>query len=211
MFDEEKLKEMKKNGKESITKEEKAECIIKYMMSNTVYISWLKKFTQDKGKFYDKDSSVLRNLSDYDKRNIDMLYLFFTGISRYAKENNIRSIPVSKPISELNKGYGNYYKVKFYDFAFEIGFFDEFGKLEFIYFFNKTSLENENDFIDFNDIITYTKKGGSNKISASLEIISNMIITTYESGVPIEEIVNTLTGVIRGITSNNDKPKTLIR
>ena len=193
MFDEEKLKRMEKNGKESITKEEKAECIIKYMMSNTVYISWLKKFTQDKGKFYDKDSSVLRNLSDYDKRNIDMLYLFFTGISRYAKENNIRSIPVSKPISELNKGYGNYYK------------------LEFIYFFNKTSLENENDFIDFNDIITYTKKGGSNKISASLEIISNMIITAYESGVSIEEIVNTLTGVIRDITSNNDKPKTLIR
>ena len=39
-----------------------------------------------------------------------------------------------------------------------------------------------------------------------------MVITAYESGVPIEAIVSTLDNTIKGITSKKeDKPKTLVR
>ena len=56
------------------------------------------------------------------------------------------------------------------------------------------------------------KQDNVDQINATLDSLSNMVITAYESGVPIEAIVSTLDNTIKGITSKKeDKPKTLVR
>ena len=66
--------------------------------------------------------------------------------------------------------------------------------------------------IDFNDIIIGKKQDNVDQINATLDSLSNMVITAYESGVPIEAIVSTLDNTIKEITSKKeDKPKTLVR
>ena len=56
------------------------------------------------------------------------------------------------------------------------------------------------------------KQDNVDQINATLDSLSNMVITAYESRVPIEAIVSTLDNTIKGITSKKeDKSKTLVR
>ena len=139
-------------------------------------------------------------ISESDRENVEMLHLFYDGINKYAGENHIYPIPCE---------FGNFYRVKLNGFGFEIGILVGQGT---VFFFNKASLEDDKEFIDFNDIIIGKKQDNVDRINDALNSISSMITTAYESGVPIEAIVNTLDNTIKGITSNKeDKPKTLVR
>ena len=174
---------------------------IKSMMSNTDYIKWLKQFTQDKDGFCDNDWLYFpEKISESERENVENLCLFYEGIEKYAEQNYIYPILCE---------FGNFYRVKLNDFSFEIGILVGQGT---VFFFNKTSLENEKEFIDFDDIMIGKKQDNVEQINATLDSISNIVITAYENGVPIEAIASTLDNTIRDITSkNDDKSKKLVR
>lgn len=192
---------MNKWVEEYIAKEKVKSEKIKSMMSNTAYIEWLNQFTQDKDGFSDDDWLYFpEKISESDRENVEKLCLFYEGIDKYSQKNHIYPIPCE---------FGNFYRVKLNNFGFEIGIL--VGQVT-VFFFNKASLEDDKKFIDFNDIIIGKKQDNVDQINATLDSLSNMVITAYESGVPIEAIVSTLDNTIKGITSKKeDKPKTLVR
>lgn len=204
------LKEMKtRKGKKKIKKwvEEYIELEkvksenIKALMSNTNYLDWLIKFTQDKEKFCDDDWLYFpERINDNDKENVDNLCLFYEGINKYAKENYIYPIPCE---------FGNYYRIKLNDIGFEIGILIGQGT---VFTCKRVPVEKEQEFIDFNDIRMGKKQESVDQINTSLDTLSNMVLTTYESGVPIESIVDTLEKTISEINSpKEDKPRTLTK
>lgn len=69
----------------------------------------------------------------------------------------------------------------------------------------KIILEEDKDFIDFNDIMTLKKQDNVDKINTILDSLSSMVIATYESGVPIDAIVNKFDNTIEEITSKKRK------
>lgn len=182
---------------ESIRKEK-----IEGIMSSTNYVDWLKKFTQDKVGFTDCDYSAFDERIDYsDKYNIDMLDMFYDGIDKYANENYIYPTPADG---------GYFYRVKLDDFGFEIGF--GVRMQEAIYYVNRLALGKHNTFIDFNDIIAGKKQDNVDRINAKLNVLSSIVVKTYESGVPIEALVDTLDDTIDNIASkNNAKTRVLLR
>ena len=174
---------------------------IKKMMSNTAYIEWLNQFTQDKYGFSDDDWLYFpEKISESDREKVEQLCLFYEGIDKYAEKNHIYPTPCE---------FGNFYSVKINDLGFEIGILVGQGT---VFFFNKASLEDGKEFIDFNDIMIGKKQDNVDQINATLDSLSNMVVTAYESGVPIEAIVSTLDNTIKGINSKKeDKTKTLVR
>ena len=134
-------------------------------------------------------------LSEADRENVEELSLFYEGVANYSKQNHI--YPVSFD-------YGNFYLVKLNDFGFEIGIYVGQG---ISYFFNKAQLEDDKEFLDFNDIINGKKQDNVDQINATLDSLSSMVVTAYESGVPIEAITNTLSNTINEITSKKDGKK----
>lgn len=174
---------------------------IETMMSNTNYIEWLNSFTKDKEKFADDDWVYCpEKLDETDREKVSMLSMLYEGIEKYALENYIFPTPCD---------FGEFYRVKLNDFTFEVGIMVGQGT---IFFFNKTSLEDGKDFIDFNDVITKTKKDNVDQINSILDSLSKMVVSAYENGVPIEAIINTLNETIEDITSKKeDKSKSLVR
>ncbi len=174
---------------------------INSLMSNTSYLDWLSNFTKDKNRFCDNDWLYFpERINDTDKENVGNLSLFYLGIKKYANENYIYPIPCK---------FGNYYKIILNEVGFEIGILIGQGT---VFFCKKVSIDNEQEFIDFNDIMVGNKQERVDQINASLEALSNMVLTTYESGVPIESIVETLENTIKEITSpKEDNSKSLVR
>ncbi len=192
---------MNKFIKEYIEKENVKSEKIKILMSNTNYLEWLNQFTQDKEGFSDNDWLYFpEQISDSDKENVEKLCLFYEGINGYADSNHIYP---------LQSYFGNFYRIRLDKIGFEIGIL--IGQ-ETVFFCNKVAVENEQEFIDFNDIMTGKKQEQVDKINANLESLSNMALTAYESGVPIESITYTLENTINKIISKRkNKSKTLTK
>ena len=94
-------------------KEAEREELIQKLKYDTSYIEWLKQYTQDNESFSD---IVLHysseEISKFDRENIEKLNLFFDLIRDYAQHNYIY------PVHSIS---GDYYRVKYNDFAFVIG------------------------------------------------------------------------------------------
>ena len=174
---------------------------IKVIMSNTNYLEWLCKFTQDKEGFSNDDWLYFPELiKDSDKENVEKLCLFYEGIDKYARQNHIYPTQCE---------FGNFYKIRLNEIGFEIGILIGQGT---VFFCNKVSAEKEEEFIDFNDIMTGKKQEQLDQINANLVSLSNMVVTAYESGVPIEAITYTLENTIKEITSQKEnKPNSLTK
>ena len=81
-----------------------------------------------------------------------------------------------------------------------------------VFFCKKIAVKNEQEFIDFNDIINGKKREKVDQIRTSLDSLSNMVLTAYESGVPIEAITYTLENTIKEIIfPKENKSKSLIK
>lgn len=174
---------------------------IKILMSNANYLEWLNQFTQDKKGFFDDHWLYLpEQINDSDKENVEKLCLFYEGINGYARLNHIYP---------LQCDFGNFYRIRLDKIGFEIGILIGQGT---VFFCNKVAVENEQEFIDFNDIMTGKKQEQVDKINANLESLSNMVLTAYESGAPIEAITYTLENQINEIISKSqNKSKTLTK
>ena len=160
---------------------------IKRIMSNTDYIEWLEKFTEDKESFADIEYKYCsEQLKEIDQKNIEDLYLFYAGIERYASNNHI----VPKYFD-----FGEFYKIKYNNFYFKIGI--AYGQGNSI-FCHKVTGKNLKGFINFNSILTND--------SDSLNKLSNLVIAMLKSGIPTEDIINTV-----NTTVNNNKKRILTK
>ena len=167
------------------------------LLSNTDYIRWLIDFTKDKEGFSDNDwdySDV--KLTNEDQINVDSLSLFFEGIYNYAKKNYIYSSP---------RAFGECYKIKMGNNAFEIGYITGQGTS---FYCKKVDIANECKCIDFNDIINNKEQDNVKTIDTNLKNFSNMINDIYSNGVPIEAIEDVFNETIKNIISSERESET---
>ena len=178
--------------KERIEREKKRNDRIKTIMSSIDYITWLIDFTKDKEGFNDDDWTYsYEKLSDSDLEKVNELSLFFEGINDYAKINYIYSYP---------RSFGEYYLIKVGDIGFEIGIMTGQGTL---FYCKKTKVDKE--YIDYLDILTNRKQDNVSYIKENLDNLSNIIISLYESGVPLDAIIESVDGVINKIVKNEEQ------
>lgn len=112
------------------------------LISNTDYFEWLNQFTQDKEGFFNDDWLYTpESIKDSDKANVEKLCFFFKGIDEYATQKNIYPLQCED---------GNFYKIRLDAIGFEIGVLVGQGA---VFFCKKVTVENEQEFIDFNDIM----------------------------------------------------------
>ena len=161
---------------------------IKSIINNTDYVEWLKKFTKDKDGFSDIEYIYCSDeLEDSDRKNIKVLYLFYKGVERYASNNHI--IP-------NYFDFGEFYKIKYNDFYFKIGIAYGQGNS---FFCHKVTGKNLKGFINFNNILTNN--------SDNLDKLSNLVVAMVKSGIPTEDILNTVNAVVK----NNNKKRVLTK
>ena len=196
------LKEMNTpEGKEKIKKlleeyfaKENAENIkIQEMLANTNYIKWLDSFTIEHSSFFDDDWLYFpEKISKEDLEQVNNLHLMYHGIERYASKNYIYP---------TNCDFGNFYKVKLENTGFEIGMLVGQGTL---FFCNRVQIGNRKDFIDFNDILNNKGNDNITTIKKKLNELSNLVVSLYKSGVPLEAIAITLDNTLNKINFQND-------
>ncbi|MEE3342582.1 MAG: hypothetical protein VZS44_00645 [Bacilli bacterium] len=170
------------------------------MMSNTNYIEWLYKYTEDKESFSDIDLLYIK-INSNNKENAEALNLFYNGIKEYAEQNYIYPMPCN---------YGHYYKVKLdnHDYGFAIGIQIGQGSL---YFCNRIPVNKDKDFISFNDIMNNKKQPNVDHINRSLNSFARTIIDLDKKGIPIEAINDTYNKTINDLTSNNTNIKKRVK
>lgn len=163
---------------------------IKEMMSDVTYFDWLIQFTKSNVKFCDDDWLYCpEKITEIDRKNVENLNLFYDGIEQYAKKNGINPIP-------LDFTYGYYYKIRLGDIGFKIGV--GFGQGTF-YTCDRTVVTIKEDYINFIDVILDKEQENKNQNNITLDSLSSMIKTLYESGVPIDSILNTVDTTVEEI------------
>ena len=190
--------EMNDFNKKYIQKIDIKENKMKNMLSNTNYIEWLIEFTKKYESF--TDNSWLYNpeeLSENDFNSVSDLNLLYEIIDHYAEKNYIYPMPCN---------FGNYYKIKFNNIAFEIGLIAGQGVVNFC---NKIELNNDIslEFIDYNDIINNKEYAHVQNINRYLSCIERKIMSAYYNGVPAEALKNALKKTIEEIKLKENKEK----
>ena len=148
---------IKKWAEEYLAKENARNIKMQEMLSNTDYIKWLDKFTIEHSSFSDDDWLYFpEKISKEDLEKVNNLHLMYRGIEKYASENYI---------CPTDCDFGNFYKIKLENTGFEIGILIGQGTL---FFCNRVQIENQKDFIDFNDIL-------NNKTDDSLTTTKNTL------------------------------------
>lgn len=182
---------MRKTAENLLEKRKKLDETRKQMFSNCKYIEWLNQFTQDRKVFSDNDwLNSPKELHEYDEENVNKLQLFYEGIDDYARKNYIYPEQCS---------FGNFYRVKLDDNGYEIGILSGQGTN---FFCRRVSLIDDYYFIDINDIICNKEQGNVKLINNNLNNLSNTIVDTYTSGVPLEAIREVINKVIEQIISS---------
>ncbi len=117
------------------------------LISSADYIEWLVNFLKDTHSFSDEDWMYFLDMfEDKDRLNMAKICLLYEVVSGYASKNNI----------DINTcDYGNYYKVIYQDFCFDIGV-----KLNqrVMFFCSKDKIMENDNVIDFNNIINARHK-----------------------------------------------------
>lgn len=189
-------KKISKWVEEYVEKEKIIDNKIKEMLSNTDYLKWLDNFTIAHQNFSDDEWLYFPiEISMNDKEQVEKLHLMYRGIDKYASKNYIYPIPCD---------FGNFYKIKSDNIGYEIGILNGQGTL---FFCNRVEIENEKEFIDFNDIMNNKKSDNVSMIEDNLNKLSNMIISLHQSGVSLYAIETTFKSTLDEIKQKNDAEK----
>lgn len=189
----EKHEKVKKLAEEYFAMENAKNTKIQEMLSNTDYIKWLDKFTIKHSSFSDSDwLSSSEKISKEDLEKVNDLPLMYDGIEKYASENYIYPTYCD---------FGNFYKIKLENTGYEIGILIGQGTL---FFCNRVQIENQKDFIDFNDISNNKINNDAAAIKNKLDELSNLAISLYKNGISLETIMLTLNNALNEIDSKNN-------
>lgn len=113
-----------------------------YLYDNIEYLKWLINFTNKYPIFSDDYFLLFRNNNtELDCNNAENLCLLYYEIAKYAKENNIKPFYIDDNIV---------YKIRVDNIGFLIGNLDGRGR---IFFCNRVEVDNNLEFINFEDII----------------------------------------------------------
>lgn len=149
---------IKKILEEYFAQEDARNIKMQELLSNTDYIAWLVSFTVIHSSFYDDNWLYFpEKISKEDLEQVNNLHLMYRGIERYANRNYIYPTEFY---------FGNFYKIRIENIGFEIGMIEEHGRISF--FCNRVQIENQNDFIDFNDIVNNKEYDNVNTIKNKL-------------------------------------------
>lgn len=173
---------------------------IEKMFSNLDYINWLVSFTNINPIISDDYYRFFKNkLAKNDHKNVDKLSLLYYGIESYATMNHIYPFYDKETIT---------YKIKINDVGFEIGVLVGKGA---IFFCNRVTILNENEFLDFNDIVNHKKLVEAERIDEKLNLLFESIMKAYENGVPFRSIADTLYNALAKIKENEQSKLVLMR
>ncbi|MBQ7140286.1 MAG: hypothetical protein IJO32_02135 [Bacilli bacterium] len=173
----------------------------KEMFSNTNYIKWLEGFTTKYESFAD-DSWLYAptELSQEENEKVANLHLLYEGIELYAKKNYIYPTECD---------FGGYYNIKLDNIGYEIGMLVGQGT---VFFCKRTGIDEELEYIDFNDIMSDKKKDGVDEITQQLKDLSNKVLELHKKGVPLDALIEILDTTLTGIKKEEKNPtKTLKR
>lgn len=184
-----------------ITKLFEKEQKIKEITSDTKYILWLIDFTKNNLEFTDDDYTYFpEKISENDNKHVDELGLFFEVIDRFAEKNYL---------SKIKCDFGGYYPVRLGKDGFHIGCLVGQGVL---YFCRRVEVENEEEFIEYNDIINNRILPHTEELKNSLDELKIKVTKLYRSGMPLEIIkksVNELMVELEKNLNNKEKPYSL--
>ena len=157
----------------------------KNIVSNSEYISWLENYTINHPNFTTEDWLYYPNkISDIDKEMVKKLEIFYGGIESYANKNYIYPSCFE---------YGVYYKIKFNNIGYKLSMVTGQG---IRYFCKRVELENNDEFIDFNDIMNSKVQTNTEYIKNSLEDLSKLLNKMLDNNIPVESIVETTNKVL---------------
>lgn len=163
------------------------------IVSNVEYITWLGNFTKEHASFSDDTWLYCpEKLSAKDNKRVEELHLLYNGIEIYANHNYIYPIKCD---------FGGFYKIKYDGIGFEIGRLIGQGTL---FYCTRVEIENEQEFIDFNDIMNNKERENVHEFKSKLEYLSEIVISTHEYGVPYEAICETLELTLNKIKSKKE-------
>ena len=179
-----------------ITKLIEIEKQIEKISSSKDYIMWLNQFTINHQSFSDDEWLYSKDkISNEDYENVLKLHLLYTVIDNYATKNYIYSLP-----SE----YGEKYYFKINDIGYEISYMSGQGT---VFFINRVKINDEIQFIDFNDIINNKKQSNVDEITIKLNEIKNKILQLYQNGIPYNAIENCLSNTMNEMKKTEKEKK----
>ena len=163
------------------------------IVSNAEYITWLGNFTKEHANFSDDTWLYCQEkLSAKDNKRVEELHLLYNGIEIYANHNYIYPIECD---------FGGYYKIKFDGIGYELGRLIGQGTL---FYCTRVEIENDKEFIDFNDIMINKERDNVTIINAKLVELSKFVNSVYECGVPYEAICETLEATLNKMKSKKE-------
>ena len=199
LITDEDIKEYVNRNKEKWIREKKErDAKLKSIFSSYDYMNWLNSFTANTKGFSDEDFLYFpEKISKEDLDKVNNLGLFFEGIEKYADKNYIYPT-----MYEYQSFYG--IKDNANEVYYKIGVIEGQGGS---FFCDRVEDTSELDFIDFNDIMNDKIRENVEKIENGLDNMSNLVISLYEKGVPLEAIKDTFDKTIREIELSKEKGK----
>lgn len=199
LITDEDIKEYANRNKEKWIREKKEkDAKLKRLFSSYDYMNWLNSFTANTKGFSDEEYLYFpEKISKEDLDKVNNLGLFFEGIEKYADKNYIYPT-----IYE----YQSYYSVKdnVNDAYYKIGVIEGQGGS---FFCERVEDTSKLDFIDFNDIMNDKIRENVEEIEANLDNMSNLVLSLYNKGVPLEAIKDTFDKTISEIELSKEKGK----
>lgn len=114
------------------------------LLTKPDYINWMINYSHSKTRFYDEYRGCI--LKEEDKNQLNKLGLFVDGIIDYFEENDMDYDTYI---------FGFSYKIKYNNVCFEVGTINGNGPK---YYVQKVKEINDDNYIDYNEIIAYTKE-----------------------------------------------------
>ena len=187
-----------KNKDKWLKEKEEKKAKLESLFSSYDYMNWLNKFTANNKGFSLEDFLYFpEKISKEDLDKVNNLGLFFEGIMEYADNNYIYP-----SIYEYQSFYG--IKDSVNEVYYKIGVIEGQGGS---FFCDRVEDTSELNFIDFNDIMNDKVRDNVEEIENSLDNMSNLIISLYEKGVPIEAIKDTFDKTIKEIELSKENGK----
>lgn len=199
LITDEDIKEYANRNKEKWIREKREkDAKLKSLFSSYDYMNWLNSFTANTKGFSDEDYLYFpEKISKEDLDKVNTLGLFFEGIREYADKNYIYPT-----IYEYQSFYG--IKDNANDAYYKIGVIEGQGGS---FFCERIEYTSEQPFIDFNDIMDDKVRDNVKKIEANLDNMSNLVLSLYNKGVPLEAIKDTFDKTISEIELSKEKGK----
>ena len=199
LITDEDIKEYANRNKEKWIREKKEkDDKLKSLFSSYDYMNWLNRFTADTKGFSDEEYLYFpEKISKDDLDKVNNLGLFFEGIEKYADKNYIYPTMYE---------YQSFYGVKdnVNEVYYKIGVIEGQGGS---FFCERIEYTSEQPFIDFNDIMNDKVRDNVKEIGTDLDNMSNLVISLYNKGVPLEAIKETLDKTISEIELSKEKGK----